>query len=133
MSLSDKFEPELISLDIAKDQHIFGGKLKQRDINTRRRKLQFTYDGKPIDIADTTCTAYVKKPTGELEEMNCQVNGDYVVLDFPTSTRAVDGEINVEVKLATADDDVSTFSLDFEVVPSLIDDRAIQSSNEFTA
>lgn len=133
MNLTDKFEPELIYVDVAKDQRIYGGKLKERDINTRRRKLQFTYDGKPIDLADTTCTAYVKTPTGEVQEMTCQVNDDYAILDFPTSTRAVDGEINVEVKLATAADDVSTFLLDFDVVPALIDDRTIQSSNEFTA
>lgn len=133
MNLTDKFEPELIYVDVAKDQRIYGGKLKERDINTRRRKLQFTYDGKPIDLADTTCTAYVKTPTGEVQEMNCQVNGDYAILDFPTSTRVNEGEINVEVKLATADDDVSTFLLDFDVVPALIDDRSIQSSNEFTA
>ena len=36
MKLVDKFEPEVIVLDLSNDQHIFGGKLKEKDINTRR-------------------------------------------------------------------------------------------------
>ena len=31
MKLVDKFEPEVIVLDLSNDQHIFGGKLKEKD------------------------------------------------------------------------------------------------------
>lgn len=133
MELVDKFEPEIIALDLAKDQHIFGGKLKEKDINTRRRKLQFTYDGKPIELAGTTVTAYVVTPINDVQSVPCTIDGDYAILDLPTSTRSSEGEINVEVELVLNDNEASTFSLDFEVVKSLRDDRAIQSTNEFTA
>lgn len=133
MELIDRFEPELIVLDLAKDQHFFGGKLKEKDINTRRRKLQFTYDGKPIELAGTTVTAYVVTPKNNVQTVPCTIDGDYAILDLPTSTRATEGELNVEVELVLNDNEASTFSLEFEVVKSLRDDRAIQSSNEFTA
>lgn len=133
MELIDRFEPELIVLDLAKDQHFFGGKLKEKDINTRRRKLQFTYDGQIIDLTNTTCIAYIVNSNGEISYVPCTINGEYALLDFTTSNRSAEGELIVEVKLSYSEYEVSTFTIEFEVVKSLRNDRAIQSSNEFSA
>ena len=62
MKLVDKFEPEVIVLDLSNDQHIFGGKLKEKDINTRRRKIKFSYNGQLLDLTGISCRAFIKKP-----------------------------------------------------------------------
>lgn len=134
MALIDKFDPELIVLDLSYDQHIFGGKVKEKDLNTRRRKIKFTYNDQLIDLTGISCRAFIKKPDDTISYITCPViNNEYVLLDFTTNSRAVGGIIKVELGVSLADQEISSFIMEFEVVNALRDDSAIQSSNEFGA
>ena len=134
MKLVDKFEPEVIVLDLSNDQHIFGGKLKEKDINTRRRKIKFSYNGQLLDLTGISCRAFIKKPDDTVSYITCPIiDNEYAVLDFTTNSRAIEGIIKVELGISLDDQEISTFILDFEVIKSLRDDDAIQSSNEFGA
>lgn len=134
MKLVDKFEPEVIVLDLSNDQHIFGGKLKEKDINTRRRKIKFSYNGQLLDLTGISCRAFIKKPDDTVSYITCPIiDNEYALLDFTTNSRAIEGIIKVELGISLDDQEISTFILDFEVVKSLRDDDAIQSSNEFGA
>lgn len=134
MALIDKFDPELIVLDLSYDQHIFGGKVKEKDLNTRRRKIKFTYNDQLIDLTGISCRAFIKKPDDTISYISCPIiNNEYALLDFTTNSRAVSGLIQVELGVSLADQEISSFIMTFEVVNSLRDDAAIQSSNEFGA
>lgn len=134
MALIDKFDPELIVLDLSYDQHIFGGKVKEKDLNTRRRKIKFTYNDQLIDLTGISCRAFILKPDNTVSYITCPIiNNEYALLDFTTNSRAVGGIIKVELGVSLADQEISSFVMEFEVVNSLRDDAAIQSSNEFGA
>lgn len=134
MALIDKFDPELIVLDLSYDQHMFGGKVKEKDLNTRRRKIKFTYNDQLIDLTGISCRAFIKKPDDTISYISCPIiNNEYALLDFTTNSRAVGGIIKVELGVSLADQEISSFVMEFEVVNSLRDDAAIQSSNEFGA
>lgn len=88
------------------------------------------------DIETATAVLYVKKPDGTKIYNTCINNGDGTfIVGLTNQCLAVKGDAQAELQLTSTENPsewISTPVFILRVLPSNIDDTAIQSSNEFT-
>lgn len=76
---------------------------------------------------------YVKKTDGTLVYNDCEINGDYVVIQTTTQMTAAAGKNLIELEMTQGETVLSTPIFWLCVGDSIADDSAIESSDEFTA
>lgn len=84
------------------------------------------------DFTGASVNIYIKKPDGTKIYNACTVADNVITVDFTNQTLAVPGDAEAELQAILGDDILSTPIFTLRVLPSNIDDTAIQSSNEFT-
>lgn len=80
-----------------------------------------------------TARVYVKKVDGTLVYNDCEIDGDYVVVQTTTQMTAAAGKNLIELEMTQGETVLSTPIFWLCVGDSIADDYAIESSNEFTA
>lgn len=80
-----------------------------------------------------TARVYVKKTDGTLVYNDCEIDGDYVVVQTTTQMTAAAGRSLIELEMTQGETVLSTPIFWLCVGDSIADDSAIESSNEFTA
>lgn len=84
------------------------------------------------DFSGATVAVYIKKPDGTKIYNACTADGNVITGELTNQALAVPGDAEVELQAQDGGDILSTPIFTLRVLPSNIDDTAIQSSNEFT-
>lgn len=85
------------------------------------------------DFTGASVNIYIKKPDGTKIYNACTVADNVITVDFTNQALAVPGDAEAELQAILGDDILSTPIFTLRVLPSNIDDTAIESSDEFTA
>ncbi|WP_338631122.1 BppU family phage baseplate upper protein [Clostridium baratii] len=110
-------------------------KAKQNDT---ARYLLFTIvdNGVPFSLQGKEVKIFAVKPDGKLVYNACQItnstNGE-TKLNLTSQMLAVPGTLKSELVISEGNNILSTIPFEIEVIKSLRDDRAIESTNEFSA
>lgn len=106
--------------------------LKQGDTG---RSIQATLIQHGIEwpLDNNTIRIYVKKPDGTKVYKDCQVSDGSITVEFDNQMTAVAGDAQIEFQASGSDGIVSTPIVIARILPTNIDDSAIESANEFTA
>lgn len=108
--------------------------LKQGDTG---RSIQATLIQHGIEwpLDNNTIRIYVKKPDGTSVYKDCQVDsgGKSFTVEIDNQMTAVAGDAQIEFQASGSDGIVSTPIAIARILPTNIDDSAIESTNEFTA
>lgn len=86
---------------------------------------------------DESLTFYAARPDGTVSFLDATLTDNAVQIDFSNQMLSVSGQVQVEIRMVsgTGEDltDITTPIFVVEVLPSNIDDSAVESTNEFTA
>ena len=85
------------------------------------------------DFSSATIAVYIKKPDGTKIYNACTADGNVITGELTNQALAVPGEAEVELQMQAGDDILSTPIFTLLVLPSNIDDSAIESQDEFDA
>lgn len=123
-----------INLEINKDLYN-PIQVKQSD-NARYLLFRILDNGVPFSLENKTVRVYGVKPDGtkvfnNLTIVNAQ--GGLVELQLTSQMLAQSGWLKLELVIYEATDILSTTKFDIDVIASLRDDAAIESTNEFSA
>ena len=80
-----------------------------------------------------TARFYLRKPSGNEVYNDCTISGNTVTLQPSVQTFAEKGLQKAQLQLMIEDKFLISFPLDFDVAENIIDDSAIESSNEYGA
>lgn len=107
-------------------------KAKQGD-SGRGLIATLTNAGQVVDATGNSCRIYGKKPDGTVVYATCTVvEGGKVQADFTTQLLAVVGTVQIELEMQMGNDVVTTPILNLVVMPTNIDDNAVESADEFS-
>lgn len=82
---------------------------------------------------DTTARLYAKKPTGAIVYNDCVIIDNTVELELTNQLLAETGTVCCQIELTKAKNTLTSFEFCIDVKRQLKDNKAIESSNEFTA
>lgn len=105
--------------------------------NDNARYLLFTIvdNGVPFSLQGKEVKVFAVKPDGKLVYNTCQItnstNGE-VKLNLTSQMLAVPGTLKVELVISERNEILSTIPFEIEVIKSLRDDSALESTNEFS-
>lgn len=123
-----------INLEIDKD--IYNPiQVKQSD-NARYLLFNLLDNGVPFSLGNKTVRVYGVKPDGTKVFNNITIvnaQGGLVELQLTSQMLAKSGWLKLELVIYEATDILSTIKFDIDVIASLRDDAAIESTNEFSA
>lgn len=85
------------------------------------------------DFSGATVAVYIKKPDGTKIYNACTADGNVITGELTNQALAVPGDAEVELQAQDGGDILSTPVFILRVLPSNIDDTAIESSDEFDA
>lgn len=126
---------KLFSLDLWKNKPITID-VKQNDAG-RNININLKANGEEVDLTGKTVKYFIKKGDGNTVFNNCNiVEGKIGSILVPLTNQAITIEGTNEMELAIYDENgavESTFTVYLQVTKTLIDDNAIESSNEFKA
>lgn len=122
-----------VTLEINKE---FNRKIKAKQNDTARYLLFTIVDnGVPFSLQGKEVKIFAVKPDGKLVYNACQItnptNGEGK-LNLTSQMLAVPGILNAELVINEGNEILSTIPFEIEVIKSLRDDSAIESTNEFT-
>lgn len=80
-----------------------------------------------------TARFYLRKTSGNEVYNDCTVSGNKITLQPSAQTFAEKGLQKAQLQLMIEDDFLISFPIDFDVAENIIDDSAIESSNEYGA
>ena len=83
--------------------------------------------------AGSTARFYLKKKSGTEVYNNCTISGNVITLDPTAQTFAEAGCQAAQLQVEIGEDFLLSFPMTFDVAPNIIDDSAIESSNEYGA
>lgn len=83
--------------------------------------------------AGSTARFYLKKKSGAEVYNNCTISGNVITLDPTAQTFAEAGCQAAQLQVEIGEDFLLSFPMTFDVAPNIIDDSAIESSNEYGA
>lgn len=107
-------------------------KAKQGD-SGRGLIATLTNAGQVVSATGNTCRIYAVKPDNTKVYTTCTVTSDgKVQADFTTQMLAVAGTVQIELEMQNGNDIVTTPIMKLVVMPTNIDDSAIESQDEFT-
>ncbi|WP_338630316.1 BppU family phage baseplate upper protein [Clostridium baratii] len=122
-----------VTLEINKE---INRKIKAKQNDTARYLLFTIVDnGVPFSLQGKEVKVFAVKPDGKLVYNTCQItnstNGE-TKLNLTSQMLAVPGTLKAELVISERNEIISTIPFEIEVIKSLRDDRAIESTNEFT-
>lgn len=107
-------------------------KAKQGD-SGRGLIATLTNAGQVVSATGNTCRVYAVKPDNTKVYTTCTVTSDgKVQAEFTTQMLAVAGTVQIEFEMQNGNDIVTTPIMKLVVMPTNIDDSAIESQDEFT-
>lgn len=106
--------------------------LKQGDTG-RKAAISLLQNGVVQPIGADAIRIYMKKPDGTKVYKDCQVSDGNITVEFDNQMTAVAGDAQIEFQASGSDGIVSTPIAIARILPTNIDDSAIESANEFTA
>lgn len=83
--------------------------------------------------AGSTARFYLKKKSGAEVYNNCTISGNVITLDPTAQTFAEAGCQAAQLQVEIGENFLLSFPMTFDVAPNIIDDSAIESSNEYGA
>ena len=126
---------KLFSLDLWKNKPITID-VKQNDAG-RNININLKANGEEVDLTGKTVKYFIKKGDGNTVFNNCNIlEGKIGSILVPLTKQAITIEGTNEMELAIYDENgavESTFTVYLQVTKTLIDNNAIESSNEFKA
>ena len=81
--------------------------------------------------AGSTARFYLKKKSGAEVYNNCTISGNVITLDPTAQTFAEAGCQAAQLQVEIGENFLLSFPMTFDVAPNIIDDSAIESSNEY--
>ena len=105
---------------------------KQGD-SARGILVTLTGDGAILTPTDETISIYIKKPDGTIVYNACTIQDGKIFARLTNQSLAVAGEAQVELDLINGNDRLTTPIALLRILPTNIDDGAIESTDEFTA
>lgn len=108
----------------------------KNDINTSIIAVKITNNGLGVDLADKTVDIYIKKPDDKKVFSSMQVvDAEQGILYIELSTQALTatGTCSVELRIQSNNEVRIPASFTYNVLDSIIDDSAIESTSEFSA
>lgn len=96
------------------------------------RVLQCVISDCTLPTSGTTATIYAEKPSGKVVYNTATVSGNTVSVDLTSQLLAEVGETKCQIQVKKDDEKVTSFEFTLVVSESLVDDGAVESSNEFT-
>lgn len=96
------------------------------------RVLQCVISDCTLPTSGTTATIYAEKPSGKAVYNTATVSGNTVSVDLTSQLLAEVGETKCQIQVKKDDEKVTSFEFTLVVSESLVDDGAVESSNEFT-
>lgn len=121
------------ALDMADGKKNAPLRVKQYDTNSRWARISLTAFGEPwpVPAGCRACIA-VKKTDGTRVLNDCTVEGSNTVLaPITDQTTAVQGIQQAELYFLAVDGDIKSQTFPINVYPAIMDQRVIESSNEF--
>lgn len=120
------------TLDMADDRKKEPLRVKQGDTNSRWARISLTAFGAPWSIPAGKGYISVKKVDGTAVLNDCTVEGENQVLaPISEQVAAVPGIQQAELYFLAVDGDIKSQTFPIQVLPAVMDQRAIESSNEF--
>lgn len=98
--------------------------------------VKLNADGESVDISDKSIDMFIKKPDDKkvYSKMEIADNEQGILyLELPTQAINVAGVCSVELRIQESQEVRIPASFSYNVIDSIIDDMAIESSNEFSA
>lgn len=95
--------------------------------------ITLTAAGTVIDPSDENVTLYAKKADGMVSYIPCIVSDGKIKADFTNQMLALSGDVWVELLLISGSEQISTPIFVISVHATNINEKAIESKNEFTA
>ncbi|WWU63780.1 BppU family phage baseplate upper protein [Clostridium baratii] len=122
-----------VTLEINKE---INRKIKAKQNDTARYLLFTIVDnGVPFSLQGKEVKVFAVKPDGKLVYNTCQItnstNGE-TKLNLTSQMLAVPGTLKAELVISERNEILSTIPFEIEVIKSLRDDSAIESTNEFS-
>ena len=103
---------------------------KQGD-TARGIRATITMDGQICQLASEEANIFIRKPDGKLIYNGCTIEGGDIVATFTNQALAVPGRLQVELEILSGEEKISTPIAMVNVLPTNIDGKAIESTNEF--
>ena len=120
------------TLDMADDRKKEPLRVKQGDTNSRWARISLTAFGAPWSIPAGKGYISVKKVDGTAVLNDCTVEGENQVLaPISEQVAAVPGIQQAELYFLAVDGDIKSQTFPIQVLPAVMDQRVIESSNEF--
>ncbi len=124
----------LITLDLHRTGTQATVNAKSGDAASRRIRVRLTERGREWRIPDGAIAVfYAEKPDGTVIFNSCELEDGTAVVILTSQTLAVPGDVNAELRISDAEGVIGTPGFRITVEPSLCDDSAVESTNEFTA
>lgn len=120
------------TLDMADDRKKEPLRVKQGDTNSRWARISLTAFGAPWSIPAGKGYISVKKADGTAVLNDCKIEGESQVLaPISEQVAAVPGIQQAELYFLAVDGDIKSQTFPIQVLPAIMDQRIIESSNEF--
>lgn len=120
-----------ISVDLYDPYPLKSLNVKQNDIG-RGAYVTLTAGGSYLDPAGSAVRVFACKPDGTKVYSNCEISEKKVQIDFTNQMLALPGVLQVEIELTEGKDRLSTPIFRINVLPTNMDESAIESSNEYS-
>lgn len=108
-------------------------RVKQYDTNSRLARITLKAFGEPW-LIPIGCRAYIniRKSDNTVVMNDCEIEGENIVLaPITEQATAVPGIQQAELYFLTIDGDIKSQTFPIQVLPAIMDQRVIESSNEF--
>lgn len=130
-----QYFPVTVDLYLPKPQPIVNA---QQNDSGRGLQITLTGGGNVLTPGNEVINLYAQKPDGTISYLPCTVSGNYILCQFTNQMLAVAGAVQIQLEIVFPGDGGATTTLSttvctVNVLTSIIDQDAIESSNEFTA
>ena len=103
---------------------------KQGDTG-RGIRATVTIDGQVCRFTSEEVNVFIRKPDGKLIYNTCEIEGGNIVATLTNQALAVPGRLQAELEILSGEERISTPIALIDVLPTNIDGKAIESTNEF--
>lgn len=104
--------------------------VKQCDTG-RGIRATVTMDGQICQFSDEEINIFIRKPDGKLVYNTCANQGAEIVAMFTSQALAAAGKLQAELEIISGEERISTPIALINVLPTNINSKAIESTNEF--
>ena len=90
-------------------------------------------DGNLLNPTTEVITLYAQKPDGTVSYLPCTVSDGNILCVFTNQMLAIPGDVRIQLQITLTDTAITSTVCIVNVLESIIDQGAIESTNEFTA